>query len=198
MSLGLLFDKAYGFSINNDITVAAELEKRKNIYSNEEVIVSNFEWNDNLCIISYTFLQLLVNNYLQSNVIISDNCVSNYNSNIHILCLSHHTMCTNCKKPSKVHKNNKEWLKWISDTGASIYVTNDIEDFIKYEPITPVSIATAKKSQNRLQTIEQNTVIIEHYVKTQDGELTIAISYFYSVYYIPGLHKQLFSIRTMI
>jgi len=59
-------------------------------------------------------------------------------------------MYTNCKKPSKVHKNNKEWLKWISDTRTSIYVTNDIEDFIKYEPITPVSIATTKKSQNRL------------------------------------------------
>jgi len=41
-------------------------------------------------------------------------------------------------------------------------------------------------------------VIIEHYVKTQDRKLTIAISYFYSVYYIPGLHRQLFSIETMI
>jgi len=108
VSLGLLFNKAYGFSINDDITVAVELEKRKDIYSNKEVTASNFEWNDNLCTISYTFLQLLVNNYLQSNVIISDNCVSNYDSNIHILCLSHHTMYTNYKKPSKVHKNNKE------------------------------------------------------------------------------------------
>jgi len=43
MSLGLLFDKTYGFSINDDIAVATELEKRKNIYSNEEVTASNFE-----------------------------------------------------------------------------------------------------------------------------------------------------------
>ena len=49
-----------------------------------------------------------------------------------------------------MHKNDKEWLEWIGDTGASIYVTNDIEDFIEYVLITPVSIATAKKSQGRL------------------------------------------------
>jgi len=43
VSLGLLFNKAYGFSINDDITVAVELEKRKDIYSNKEVTASNFE-----------------------------------------------------------------------------------------------------------------------------------------------------------
>jgi len=95
------------------------------------------------------------------------------------------------------HKNDEEWLEWIGDTEASIYVTNDIEDFVEYVPITPVSIATAKKSQGGLQAIGQGAVIIEHYVKTQDRKLTIAISHFYPVY-VPGLHRQLFSIGTMI
>jgi len=39
---------------------------------------------------------------------------------------------------------------------------------------------------------------MEHYVKAQDGKLTIAISCFYPVYYVPELHRQLFSIGTMI
>jgi len=102
---------------------------------------------------------------------------------------SHHAICANCKEPSKVHKNNKEWLEWISDTGASIHVTNNIEDFVKYELITPVSIATAKKSQGGLQAIGQGAVIIEHYVETQDEKLTITISCFYPVYYVPRLHR---------
>jgi len=97
-----------------------------------------------------------------------------------------------------VHKNDEEWLEWIGDTEASIYITNDIEDFIEYVLITPVSIATAKKSQGRLQAIGQGAMIIEHYVETQDEKLTIAISHFYPVYYVPGLHRQLFSIGTMI
>jgi len=63
-------------------------------------------------------------------------------------------MCTNCKERSKAHKNNKEWLEWIGNTEVSIHVTNDIEDFIKYEPITPVSIATAKKSQGGIISLE--------------------------------------------
>ena len=63
-------------------------------------------------------------------------------------------MCTNCKEPSKAHKNNKKQLEWIGNTKVSIHVTNDIEDFIKYEPITPVSIATAKKSQGGIIPLE--------------------------------------------
>ena len=165
------------------------------MYSNEDITTSNF---DNLCANPYTFLQLLADDYLQLNIIISDNCKSNCNNNTHVLCLSHYAMCTNCKKPRKVYKNDEEQLEWISDTEASIYVTNDIKDFIKYELITSVSIATAKKSQGGLQAIGQDAVIMEHYVKAQDGKLTIAISCFYPVYYVPELHRQLFSIGTMI
>ena len=107
-------------------------------------------------------------------------------------------MCTNCEKPRKMHKNNKEQLEWIGNTRVSIYFTNDIEGFIEYKPINLVSIATAKKSQGGLQAIEQGAVIMEHYVKAQDGKLTITISCFYPVYYIPGLHRQLLSIGIMI
>jgi len=107
-------------------------------------------------------------------------------------------MCANYEEPSMAHKNDEEWLEWIGDTGASIHVTNDIEDFVEYVLITPVSIATAKKSQGGLQAVGQGAVIMEHYVETQDGKLTIAISRFYPVYYVPGLHRRLFSIGTMI
>ena len=89
MSLGLFPDEAYSLSIDNDIATAAGLEEKEDVYSDEDVTTSNFEWNDNSYTNPYTPLQPLANDYLQLNVIISDNCVFNCNNNTYTLCLSH-------------------------------------------------------------------------------------------------------------
>jgi len=77
VSLGLLPDKAYSLSVDDDIAAAAGLEKREDVYSDEDITASNLEWNDNSYTNPYTSLQPLADDYLQSNVIIFDNCVFN-------------------------------------------------------------------------------------------------------------------------
>ena len=85
----MLPDEAYSLSIDNDIATAAGLEEKEDVYSDEDVTTSNFKWNDNSYTNPYTPLQPLANDYLQLNVIISDNCVFNCNNNTYTLCLSH-------------------------------------------------------------------------------------------------------------
>jgi len=42
-SLRLLSNEAYSLSVDNNITAAAELEKKEDVYSNKDITTSNFE-----------------------------------------------------------------------------------------------------------------------------------------------------------
>ena len=87
------------------------------------------------------------NDYLQLNVILSCRNIPNRDFitvNKFYSLSSHYAVCANCKESPET---NNKWFKWIRDTGASIHVTNDIDDFIEYKMIAPILVSTAKKAQ---------------------------------------------------
>jgi len=46
--------------------------------------------------------------------------------------------------------------------------------------------------------VGQEAVVVDHLVEAENSELVKVTSRFYSVYFVPGLHKYLFSIGTLM
>lgn len=105
---------------------------------------SDIEDMENLCIQAYSVTAHLPNDLKQ----VLETVCNKY-------------ICQNLtvnREQKLVLDNSYEWSEWIGNTGASIHVTNNIEDFIEYEPITPILVTTAKKLQGGMYAIEQGAV----------------------------------------
>ena len=77
--------------------------------------------------------------------------------------------------------------EWMLDSGASMHFTNDMNNFVEYQPIPPISVKTAI---NRVSVKGKGTIILG----TDKGEL-IRI---YPVYYLEGLSNHLLSLGTFL
>lgn len=181
------------YLLNNKIMQMAGIGKFN--YSNG---VATSKWIENVYIYLSFMLQHFANNYLQRNVIFASKNVPIHDSttiNQESFLFGHYIACANCRKKSETDILQSEQ---IGDTGASIYITDNINDFIEYKSITPILISTTKKAQGGIYTIEQGTIVVNHIVETKNNELIKVMSCFYPVFYILGLHKHLFFIGTII
>jgi len=59
-------------------------------------------------------------------------------------------------------------------------------------------ISTTKKAQGEIYAIGQGAIVVNHIVETKNNKLIKVMSCFYPIFYVPGLHKCLFFIGTMI
>ena len=156
------------------------------------------KWIENVYIHPSLILQYPTNDYSQQNIIFASKNVPIHDSttiNQESFLFDHYVVCANCKEKSET---NTLWSEQIGDTGASIYVTNDINDFIEYELIIPMFISTTKKAQGEIYAIGQGAIVVNHIVETKNNKLIKVMSCFYPIFYVPGLHKCLFFIGTMI
>ena len=86
--------------------------------------------------------------------------------------------------PSETDKKVNEWML---DSGASMHFTNDMNDFVEYQPIPPISVKTAI---NSVSVKGKGTIILG----TEKGEFVRI----YPVYYLEGLSNCLLSLGTFL
>ena len=86
--------------------------------------------------------------------------------------------------PSETDKKVNEWML---DSGASMHFTNDMNDFVEYQPIPPISV---KIAINSVSVKGKGTIILG----TEKGEFVRI----YPVYYLEGLSNRLLSLGTFL
>ena len=86
--------------------------------------------------------------------------------------------------PSETDRKENEWML---DSGASMHFTNDMNDFVEYQPIPPINVKTAI---NDVSVKGKGTIILG----TEKGEFVRI----YPVYYLEGLSNRLLSLGTFL
>ena len=148
---------------------------------------------------SVTKLQI-INPPLQSDVIGSLHCRTlrrSYkacNSRPHRLSMflcnldNHYALCKTCKGKSN---------QWLLDSGASVHVTNSIDDFVSYQPMSKLqTIRTAAK--NRALNIQGVGMVMINHELVIDGVKQQKNTRLTPVYYVPGLDTRLMSMGEML
>ena len=84
-------------------------------------------------------------------------------------------------------ENDAKVNKWMLDSGASMHFTNNMNNFVEYQPIPPINIKTAI---NSVSVKGKGTIILG----TEKGEFVRI----YPVYYLEGLSNRLLSLGTFL
>jgi hypothetical protein len=106
--------------------------------------------------------------------------------------VSNHTVstcdihCLKCRAASDL-------VQWILDSGASIHVTNDLDDFSSYKAITnSPQVQTAGKGHT-ISIVGVGTVFVKHWIKAKEVERKL-----FPVFYIPKLDKRLILLGVLL
>lgn len=119
-------------------------------------------------------------------------CIVSFDENICAHSLDY-SQCAHCKgKGVASAQRSSSMPVWLLDSGASLHFTNNMDDFVEYEPIDDqMAVATA----NGVAFIKGQGTVILNCANPQGDAATVRIS---PVYYIPELTARLLSLGTFL